>query len=286
MQGIGLEILKKNPSKKIFYCNSEYFLNELIEAIRTGAGDRFRQNYRKLDVLIIDDIQFITKSPKTQEELFHTFNTLYQSEKQIILASDRPPKEIDGLTDRLKSRFEGGMVCDIQSPDYETRMAIILEKVKEMGVQIPNEYIELIADNIESNVRDIEGAITKIATTTKLLGTHLTEEDILKMLAVDIETKRKKMSPAKVIEVVSEVFDVTIKEIKGKKRTAYIALARQVIMYILRDVLEMPLEKVAKEVNRKDHTTVLHACEKIQDLAIQDKRFNEKIEKCKNLLAE
>ena len=286
MQAVGNEILNKTPSKKIMYCNSEQFLNEVIDAIRSGNTDKFRGNYRKLDVLIIDDIQFITASPKTQEELFHTFNSLYLSGKQIIMASDRPPKEIDGLTDRLRSRFEGGMVCDIAPPDYETRMAILLKKCEEHNIILSNSILEIIASNIESNVRELEGAITKVATTIKVLGSNISEEEIVQILSLDIESKRKRITPEKVMDAVCEVFDVTTREIKGKRRTAYVALCRQIVMYILRDVLEMPLEKVAKHVNRKDHTTVLHACEKISKQMGKDKRFGEKVEKCKQMLSD
>ncbi len=286
MQAIGNHILNKAPSKKIIYCNSEQFLNEVINAIRTGKTENFRNNYRKLDVLIIDDIQFITNSPKTQEELFHTFNSLHLSGKQIIMASDKPPKEIDGLTDRLRSRFEGGMVCDIQPPDYETRMAILLKKCEEHDINISNEILETIATNIESNVRELEGAITKIATSIKVLGTNISHEEIIQILSIDIESKRKRITPEKVIDSVCEVFDVTSREIKGKRRTAYIALSRQIVMYILRDTLEYPLEKVAKQVNRKDHTTVLHACERIKKRMDEDKRFTEKIEKCQQIISE
>ena len=286
MQAIGNYILNKTPSKKIIYCNSEQFLNEVIDAIRSGKTENFRNNYRKLDVLIIDDIQFITNSPKTQEELFHTFNSLHLSGKQIIMASDRPPKEIDGLTDRLRSRFEGGMVCDIQPPDYETRMAILLKKCEEHNIDLSNEILETIATNIESNVRELEGAITKVATTIKVLGKNISQEEIIQILAIDIESKRKRISPEKVIDSVCEVFDITKREIKGKSRTAYVALSRQIVMYILRDSLEYPLEKVAKQVNRKDHTTVLHACEKISKRMIEDKRFAEKVEKCQQIISE
>lgn len=286
MQAIGNDILNRNPAKKIIYCNSEQFLNEVIDAIRSGKTENFRNNYRKLDVLIIDDIQFITASPKTQEELFHTFNSLHMSGKQIIMASDKPPKEIDGLTDRLRSRFEGGMVCDIQPPDYETRMAILLKKCEEHNVELSHEILNTIATNIESNVRELEGAITKIATTIKVLGKGVSNEEIIQILAIDVESKRKRITPEKVIDTVCEIFDVTGREIKGKRRTAYVALSRQVVMYILRDTLEYPLEKVAKQVNRKDHTTVLHACERISKRMSDDKRFAEKIEKCKQIISE
>ncbi len=286
MQAIGNEILNKNPHKKIIYCNSEQFLNEVIHAIRSGKTEDFRNNYRKLDVLIIDDIHFITSSPKTQEELFHTFNSLHLNKKQIIMASDRPPKDINGLTDRLRSRFEGGMICDIQPPDYETRMAILLKKVEEQDVQISQKILDLIALNINTNVRELEGAVTKVATMIKVLGVDMPEEEVLRILELDIENKRKNISPEKVINVVSEVFELNPKDIKGKKRTAYIAKARQTAMFILRETLEIPFEKAAKCVNRKDHTTVLHACEKIKAEMEKDRDLANKIDKCQYMLAE
>lgn len=286
MQAVGNDILNKSPSKKIIYCNSEQFLNEVIDAIRSGKTENFRNNYRKLDVLMIDDIQFITASPKTQEELFHTFNSLHLSGKQIIMASDKPPKEIDGLTDRLRSRFEGGMVCDIQAPDYETRMAILQKKCESYNITLSNDILEIIATNIESNVRELEGAITKIATTIKVMGGNISKEEIIQILSLDIESKRKRITPEKVMDSVCEVFEVTSREIKGKRRTAYVALCRQIVMYILRDTLELPLEKVAKQVNRKDHTTVLNACKRISKRMEEDKRFKEKIDKCNQIICE
>ena len=276
MQAIGNEILKRNAKNKVVYVSIEQFLNEMVEAIRTKRNEDFRNKYRAVDLLIIDDIQFVEALPKTQEELFHTFNTLYQANKQIILASDRPPKEIRNITDRLRSRFEGGMVADIQTPDYETRLAILRQDLEEKNFTIPSEYIELIAKNIESNIRELEGALTKVVSLFKL-GVEPTYEDISKILQIDLDSKRKRISPSKVISVVSDIFDVKASEIKGKRRTAYVAKCRQVVMYILRDELEMSLERVAQEVNRKDHTTVIHAYEKIENLRKEDSRLDEKI---------
>lgn len=283
MQAIGNEILKKDPKKKVVYISIEQFLNEMVEAISTKKTEDFRNKYRAVDLLIIDDIQFVETFPRTQEELFHTFNTLYQANKQIILASDRSPKEIKNITDRLRSRFEGGMVADIQAPDYETRLAILRQCLEERNFSIPNEYLDLIAKNIESNIRELEGALTKVISLFKL-GVEPTFEDISRILQIDIDTKRKRMSPQKVIKTVSEVFDVKTSEIKGNRRTAYVAKSRQVVMYILRTELEMPLERVAKEVNRKDHTTVIHACEKIEELREEDNNLDEKINRCLTVL--
>ena len=283
MQAIGNEILKKDPNKKVIYISIEQFLNEMVEAIRTKKNEDFRNKYRAVDLLIIDDIQFVEAYPKTQEELFHTFNTLYQANKQIILASDKPPKEIKNITERLRSRFEGGMVADIQSPDYETRMAILRQYLSEKNYTIPDEYIVLIAKNIESNIRELEGALTKVVSLFKL-GVEPTQEDVSRILQIDLDTKRKRITPSKIIKTVSEVFDVKPSEIKGKRRTAYVAQSRQIVMYILRTELELPLEKVAREVNRKDHTTVIHACEKIETLIEENSRIAEKVDSCLKIL--
>ena len=285
MQAMGNEVIKNDPTKQVVYVSIEQFLNEMIASIRSKKEQDFREKYRKVDLLIIDDIQFVETYPKTQEALFHTFNTLYQANKQIVLAADRPPSEIKNLTDRLRSRFEGGMVADIGVPDYETRMAILQQVLEDKGVTIPNEYLDLIAKNIESNVRELEGALNKILSLIRL-GEIPTYEEAAKILQVDIASKRKKITPKKVIASVSEVFEVKPTEIKGNRRTAYVALSRQVVMYILRKELELPLEKVAREVNRKDHTTVLHACEKIEKMMNEDSRFKEKIETCKRYLAQ
>lgn len=285
MQAIGNEIIKENPRKKVVYVSIEQFLNEMIESIRTKKNEDFRFKYREVDLLMIDDVQFVETYPKTQEELFHTFNTLYHANKQIILASDRSPKEIRNITDRLRSRFEGGMVADIQSPDYETRVAILKQGMIEKGIDISNEYIDLIAKNIDNNVRELEGALNKVVTLIRL-GENPTYEEVAKMLQIDIESKRMKISPQKIMKSVSTVFDVQIKDIKGNRRTAYVALARQVVMYMLREELALPLERIAKEVNRKDHTTVIHACRQISDRVEKDSRFAEKIELCKKELTQ
>ncbi|MCD4756093.1 chromosomal replication initiator protein DnaA [bacterium] len=283
MQAIGNEVIKNDYRKEVVYVSIEQFLNELIASIRSKKDQAFRDKYRQVDLLIIDDIQFVETYPKTQEALFHTFNTLYQSNKQIILASDRPPNEIKNLTDRLRSRFEGGMVADIGAPDYETRMAILQQIVKEKKVEIPNEYLDLISKNIESNVRELEGALNKLLSLARL-GELPSYEEASTILQVDISSKRKRITPKKVLLAVSTVFDIKPSEIKGSRRTAYIALSRQVVMYILRNELELPLEKVAREVNRKDHTTVLHACTKIEAKIKEDRRFSEKVEACRRYL--
>lgn len=283
MQAIGNEVIKKDPEKKVAYVSIEQFLNEMIESIRTKKNEEFRTKYREVDLLIIDDVQFVETYPKTQEELFHTFNSLYQSNKQIVLASDRPPKEIKNIADRLRSRFEGGMVADMQIPEYETRVAILKQILSEKKFIVADEYIELIAKNIESSVRELEGALNKVVTLMKL-GEKPTYEEVARILQVDIESKRLRITPQRVIKSVSTIFDVPISDIKGSRRTAYVALTRQVVMYLLRKELDLPLERVAKEVNRKDHTTVIHAYKQISEKMEKDSRLAEKIESCKESL--
>jgi chromosomal replication initiator protein len=260
-------------------------MNEMIEAIRTRKNEEFRQKYRPADLLVIDDIQFISTYKKTQEELFNTFNALHQKNKQIVIASDRPPSEIDNLPDRLRTRFEGGMVVDIQPPDYETRVAILQQQVEQSQIEIKDEIIHFIAQNVKSSVRELEGAINKVITKKKFTNIEPEEDEVARMLQVDVESKRRLIKPANIIDAVTKVFDVTAREIKGRRRTAYIALARQTVMYLIREELQYPLEKIASEVNRKDHTTVIHACDKIEDLLKEDDQYKEKIARCKTILS-
>lgn len=281
MQAIGNAVIRRIPQAKIHYVPIETFMNEMIEAIRTNKNEDFRKKYRPADVLIIDDIQFISTYKKTKEELFNTFNALYEANKQIIIASDRPPHEIDNLPDRLRTRFQGGMVVDIQAPDLETRIAILQQEAKDKKVEVPKDILMFIAQNIENSVRELEGAINKVLTIAQINGRFPSMEEVAKMLQLDLDSKRRRVRPEDVINIVSEVFDVTPKEIKGTRRTAYVALARQVVMYLLRDELELPLEKVAAHVNRKDHTTVLHACDKVESLIEEDQRIKGKIEECR-----
>lgn len=284
MLAIGNKILENIPNKKVVYCSIETFLNELIESIRSKKNEEFRKKYREVDCLIIDDIQFIGNYPKTQEEIFNTFNTLHMANKQIIMASDRLPREIPNITDRLKSRFEGGMVVDIQPPDFETRIAILQQKGEQSKIHIPMEIIEFIAENIHSNIRELEGAMTKVISIASYTRTMPTINEISSMLQVDIESKRQKYKPKKIISIVAQEFGIDSKDLLSSKRTAGIALARQVVMFILRDELKLPLEKVAEEVNRKDHTTVIHACEKVIDLYKNNINFRERVDKCKILI--
>lgn len=285
MQGIGNKIIEIYPEKSVIYVPTETFLNELIYSIKTRKNEEFRSKYRKIDLLILDDIQALENYDKTQEEVFNTFNALYLENKQIIIASDRVPKEIKNLTDRLRSRFEGGMVIDIQSPEKETRIAIIEQIMEEKKVSLPRAYVEIIAENIEHNVRQLEGATMKIISMVKLVGSNeessLTEEKVRQLLQIDIDSKRKRIKPDRILDVVSDIFEVPVKDLKGKRRTAYIATARQVAMYLMRYTLHYPLERIAQELNKNDHTTVIHACNKIEMYIKERKDIKQKIDRCR-----
>jgi chromosomal replication initiator protein len=275
---IGNRVLDKDPNKKILYCSSETFLNEMVESIRNNTTSEFRNNYRKLDVLIVDDIQFISEWQRAQEELFHTFNILYQANKQIVLVSDRPPKKIDNLMDRLRSRFEGGMVADISQPDYELRVAILQQKAEEKGISLPENILNFMAKSIDDNIRELEGALVRIGTHVKISGIMPEEDEVAKILEVDAESKRQKTSPRELINDVCKEFGVSIRDVRGKRRTAEIALPRQVCMYVLRKELELPLEQIARELNRSDHTTVMHAIERVEEKMEEDEDFKGKVE--------
>lgn len=286
MQAIGAKILEKNPNALIKYTSSEEFLNELVAAIRSNNGHNFRNKYRKLDVLIIDDIQFISNWQETQNELFHTFNSLYQANKQIIFASDRRPEEIKNLEERLKSRFQGGMVADISAPDYEHRLAIIEQKTREMGLAIDDITKNYIASTYITNIREIEGALSKISLVISVMpeDQKLNIKEIEKILGRDPESRRKKTKVDDVIKVIADYFGVESKELKGERRTALVAFPRQVCMYVLREDYKYPLEKVAEFLNRSDHTTVLHAVDKIKTKIMKDDDFRSKMNDIKHSL--
>ncbi|MDO5349369.1 MAG: chromosomal replication initiator protein DnaA [Lachnospiraceae bacterium] len=268
MHSIAHFILKNNPKAKILYVTSEKFTNELIDAIRNKNNittTEFREKYRNNDVLLIDDIQFIIGKESTQEEFFHTFNTLYESKKQIIISSDKPPKEIETLEERLRSRFEWGLTVDIQSPDYETRMAILRKKEEMEGYNIDNEVIKYIATNIKSNIRELEGALTKIVALSKL-GTNreitieLAEEALKDLISPNAA---REVTPESIIQVVCDHFGITPLDIASQKRNREIVVPRQIVMYLCRNMTEAPLQTIGKYMGGRDHTTIIHGSEKI-----------------------
>ena len=268
MHSIAHFILKNNPKAKILYVTSEKFTNELIDAIRNKNNTtttEFREKYRNNDVLLIDDIQFIIGKESTQEEFFHTFNTLYEAKKQIIISSDKPPKEIETLEERLRSRFEWGLTVDIQSPDYETRMAILRKKEEMEGYNIDNEVIKYIATNIKSNIRELEGALTKIVALSKL-GTNrditieLAEEALKDLISPNAA---REVTPESIMQVVCDHFGITQLDIASQKRSRDIVIPRQIVMYLCRDMTDTPLQTIGKYMGGRDHTTIIHGAEKI-----------------------
>ena len=266
MHAIGHYILQENPKAKVVYVSSEKFTNELINAIKDDKNEEFRNKYRKVDVLLIDDIQFIAGKERTQEEFFHTFNALHEENKQIILSSDRPPKEIPTLEDRLRSRFEWGLIADIQPPDFETRMAILKKKADVEGLNVPNEVMVYIATKIKSNIRELEGALIRIIAYSSLTNRDVSVDLASEALKDIISNKESAPVTVKTIqESVANYYNLRIEDLKSQRRTRNIAYPRQIAMYLSRKLTDMSLPKIGEEFGGRDHTTVIHAYEKISE---------------------
>ena len=285
MHSIAHFILDKNPNTKVLYVTSEYFTNELIEAIRNGnnaAMSKFREKYRNIDVLLIDDVQFIIGKESTQEEFFHTFNHLHSLKKQIIISSDRPPKDIETLEARLRSRFEWGLIADISSPDYETRMAILRKKEELDGYNIDDEVIKYIATNIKSNIRELEGALNKLIAYSHLekrkINLDLAEQALKDIISPNAA---REITPELIIEVVAEHFNITPEEISSKKRNSEIVFPRQIAMYLCRDMTDIPLQSIGNYLGKKDHTTIIHGAQKIANEIDQNESTRKVIETIK-----
>ncbi len=264
MHAIGHMVHILHPELIILYVSSETFTNELIKSIRDDKTVEFRNKYRNIDVLLIDDIQFLAGKERTQEEFFHTFNSLHEANKQIIISSDRPPKEIPTLEDRLRSRFEWGLITDIQPPDLETRIAILSKKAKLENLKLPDEVLLFIAKKIKSNIRELEGALIRVSAHASFIGKELdyelAEESLQKLFSLD---NTPKISVAFIQQTVAQYFNVKVADLKGKKRNRKFSYPRQVAMYLSRQHTEHSLAKIGDEFGGKDHTTVLHACDKI-----------------------
>lgn len=277
-QAIGRAVLERNISRKVRYTSSEGFLNDMVKAIKTNQQEKFRAHYRPVDILIIDDMQLISTWVVTQEEFFNTFNELYNSGKQIIMIADRRPEDIKNLESRIRSRMQGGMVVDVSKPDFEMRLAIAQHKAESSGHDINKQSLEFIARTITENVRAIEGAIQKIALFNQMKPDgHLTLEEVAHTIGVDAQSKRQSIKLSTVLREVAKEFNVTVRDIKGPRRTKEVALARQVAMYILREEHEYKLEDIARFLNRKDHTTVIHAVDKIKSKAMIQDGFHAQI---------
>ena len=269
MHSIAHFVLNQNPEKKVLYVTSETFTNELIDAIRNGnntAMTKFREKYRSVDVLLIDDIQFIIGKEATQEEFFHTFNDLHGNKKQIIISSDKPPKDIVTLEARLRSRFEWGLIADISSPDFETRMAILHKKEENDGYNIDNEVIKYIAMHIKSNIRELEGALNKLVALSNLekreITVELAEEALKDIVSPD---EKKEVTPALIVNTVAEHFHVSVDDIRSNKRNNEIVVPRQIAMYLCNTMTSVGLKKIGSEIGGRDHSTVLHGSKKISD---------------------
>ena len=270
MHSIAHFVLEQNPDAKVLYVTSEVFTNELIEAIRnrsdTTSIAQFRKKYRNIDVLLIDDIQFIIGKESTQEEFFHTFNTLYEAKKQIIISSDKPPKDIETLEERLRSRFEWGLTADIQQPDYETRMAILKKKEELDGLSIDDEVMKYIASNINSNIRELEGALNQIVARSRLINKKIDvslAEEALKDLI--FPNNKKEITLDYITGIVAEHYGITVADIISTKKSRNVAYPRQICMYLCRSLLpDMSLKDIGNHLGNRDHTTVLHGINKIE----------------------
>ena len=264
MQAIGHHILSHTKNAKVVYVSSEKFTNELINSIKDDRNEEFRNKYRNVDVLLVDDIQFIAGKERTQEEFFHTFNTLHEANKQIIISSDRPPKEIPTLEDRLRSRFEMGLITDIQAPDFETRIAILRKKAQTENITVPNEVMSYIAKYIKSNIRELEGALTRVVAYSSLTNKEISFELAIEALKDIISSSKPQELNANLIkEKVSEYFSIKMEDFSSKKRTRAIAYPRQIAMYLTRELTDLSLPKIGEEFGGRDHTTVIHAHDKI-----------------------
>jgi len=268
MHSIAHFILKNNPAMRVLYVTSETFTNELIDAIRNGnntAMSKFREKYRNIDVLLVDDVQFIIGKESTQEEFFHTFNALHGAKKQIIISSDKPPKDMKILEERIRSRFEWGLIADISLPDYETRMAILRKKEELDGYNVDDRVIEYIATNIKSNIRELEGSLNKIMAYANLekreVNLELAEYVLRDIISPD---KKKAITPDLIIKTVADHFDIPSDELKGNKRNKKIVYPRQIAMYLCREMIDIPLNTIAQALGKNDHTTVMHACKQIE----------------------
>lgn len=282
MHSIGHFVLEQNQDKKVLYVTSEQFTNEVIESIRSGnaaAMTKLRDKYRTVDVLLIDDVQFIIGKESTQEEFFHTFNVLHSAGKQIIISSDKPPKEMETLEERFRSRFEWGLIADIQPPDYETRMAILRKNAEMYDKEIDDEIIQYIATNIKSNIRELEGALNKVMANARLnkqeLNLALAEDALKDVIYPD---QRREVSPSLIIDVVAEHFNISKEDITSKKRNSEYVLPRQIIMYLCRHMTDSSLQMIAAYLGKKDHTTVIHGVEKIEEKIQTDEDLKNKIE--------
>ena len=279
MQALAHFIIKTKPELKVLYVTSETFTNELIDSVKNQKNSEFREKYRNIDVLLIDDIQFIIGKESTQEEFFHTFNALYQDRKQIVISSDRPPKEMETLSERLRTRFEMGLPVDIQIPTYETKMAILNKKAELGGYDIPYEVKDYVATHIKSSIRELEGALTKLSAFAKLSSNPITvefaEEALKDLISPD---SRREITPELIIDIVAEHFNIKSEDILSQKRSADIVYPRQIAMYLCRQMTTNTVQSLGKAFGNRDHTTILHGADKINKMVISDENTKSTID--------
>src|SRR3989344_4849332 len=284
MQAIGNAILQKDPYLKIIYASSEKFMNDFVQSIQTKATGSFRQRYRSCNILLIDDIQFISGKDSTQEEFFHTYNDLHSRNSQLVFTSDRPPNEIEKLESRLASRFQGGLMVDVQLPDFDTRMAILKAKLSEKGEDLPEEFLNLIAQGITSNTRELEGKLTQILQRRRLSSSLLTIEEVRRVLGKGETEKPANLSPSQVLESVTKYFKVSMDQITGPRRQKELVLPRQIAMFLIYEECKTPFEKIGEILGGRDHTTIMHGVEKIRELAGRDREIQRVMIEIKNQL--
>lgn len=284
MHAIGNQILSNNPNAKVLYVTSETFTNQLINALKDQATEKFKEKYRSIDVLLIDDIQFIANKKSTQEEFFHTFNSLHEAGKQIVISSDKPPKDMELLEDRLKSRFEWGLIADISSPDYETRLAILRKKTQLDNIIIDDDILSAIATKVDTNIRELEGTLNKLIAKASLTGSPITMAMAQKAIDDIVAQKQKVISSEYIQEVVGKYFNIDPKDLKGAKRSNDVTFPRQIAMYLCRNVAQMSMPQIGRDFGNRDHSTVMHACDKIEKEMKANSNTKLIVESVKNLL--
>ena len=284
MHSIGNELLNNNLNAKVLYFTSENFINNLINALRDQATEKFRDKYRNIDILLIDDIQFIANKRSTQEEFFHTFNALYEAGKQIVISSDKPPKDIELLEDRLKSRFEWGLIADISNPDYETRLAILRKKTQLDNIIIDDEILSAIATRVDTNIRELEGTLNKLIAKASLTNSPITMTMAQKAIDDIVAQKQKVISSDYIQDVVGKYFNIDPLDLKGSKRSNDVTFPRQIAMYLCRNVAQMSMPQIGRDFGNRDHSTVMHSCNKIEKEIKNNSNTKLIVESVKNLL--
>ena len=287
MHAIGHAVKENYPTARVLYVTSETFTNELIEAIRMGKNAEFRHRFRNVDLLMIDDVQFIANRQSVQEEFFNTFNTLHNAGKQIVISSDRPPKEIANLEERIRSRLEGGLITDVQEPDIETRIAILRNKAQQEGKTVDDSIIQFIAEHVPNNIRQLEGSLTKV-----FFYSNLKEEPITMSLAREAlkdllpEDKKVDVTPTRIKEIVADFYHITLQSLMSQRRDKEVVVPRQIAMYLCHDMLSLPYKRIALLFDRSDHTTAISACDRIEKLMGEDQSFKRSLEDIRKKITE